>query len=339
MFTPDTPVFIIAEMSANHGQDFAKAVNILHAAREAGADAVKIQTYTPDTITIDCDSDLFRIDTPPWEGRTLHELYGEAYTPWEWQPELKRIADDLGIVLFSSPFDETAVDFLETINVPCYKIASFELVDIPLIRKVARTNKPVIMSTGMSTKAEIEEAVSAFHQAGGTELALLKCVSSYPAPPEAMNLNTIPDMARRFSVATGLSDHTLGSSVAVASVALGARIVEKHFTLSRDDQGPDSSFSMEPKEFADMVQAIRTVEKALGSPSYGPGKSEKSSGKYRRSLFVTADMDQGDTFTEANVRSIRPAMGLHTRHRDEILGRKAKTAISRGTPLAWDLID
>lgn len=334
MFTKDRPVFIIAEMSANHGQDYDQAVKIIHAAKEAGADAVKLQTYTPDTITIDCDNEYFQIQGTIWDGRTLHDLYGEAYTPWDWQPKLKKVADDLGLMLFSTPFDFTAVDFLEDMDVPCHKIASFEMIDLPLIRKVAQTGKPVIMSTGMATEAEIEEAVEAFKQAGGTELVLLKCTSAYPAPPEEMNLRTIPYLAEKFDVLSGLSDHTLGIDMPVAAVALGARVIEKHFCLSREKGGPDTAFSLEPAEFKAMVDAVRNVEKGLGQVCFELTEKQKSSLTFRRSLFVVKDMEAGETFTEENVRSIRPGHGLHTRHYEEVLGKTATQAIPKGTPLS-----
>ena len=332
------PVYIIAEMSANHNQHFDQAVKIIEAAKEAGADAVKLQTYTPDTITIDCDNEYFRIKGTIWEGKTLYELYGEAYTPWEWQPKLKQVADKLGLHLFSSPFDHTAVDFLENMNVPAYKVASFELVDLPLLRKIAETGKPIIMSTGMANLSEIDEAVKTVRDAGATQVALLKCTSAYPALPEEANLNTIPHLAQTFGVVAGISDHTLGNAVAVASVALGACIVEKHFTLSRKDPGPDSSFSMEPEQFKAMVKDIRTVEKALGKVSYEITEKQKSSRVFRRSLFAVKDIRKGQKFTEENIRSIRPGYGLHSRYLEAVLGRNANKNIEKGTPLGWDLI-
>lgn len=331
-------VYVIAEMSANHGQSFEQAVKIVEAAKEAGADAVKLQTYTPDTLTIDCDNEYFRIKGSVWDGRRLYDLYGEAYTPWEWQPKLKGVADRLGLDLFSSPFDDTAVDFLERMGVPAYKIASFELVDTALLRKVASTGKPVILSTGMATYAEIEEAAQTLREAGCKELALLKCNSGYPAPPEEMNLRTIPHLAEAFHVPVGLSDHTLGIAVPVAAVALGACIIEKHFTLSRATPGPDSAFSLEPHEFKAMVDAVRVAEKALGEVRYEPTKHEAASRAFRRSLFVVEDMKAGDVFTESNVRSIRPAHGLAPKHLPEVLGRRAVRDIARGTPLARDMM-
>ena len=335
---PGHPTYIIAEMSANHNQDFHKAVKIIESAKEAGANAVKLQTYTPDTITINCDNDYFRIKGTSWEGKSLYELYGEAYTPWEWQPKLKKIANDLGMDLFSTPFDHTAVDFLEKMDVPAYKVASFELLDLPLLRKIAQTGKPIIMSTGMATLAEIDEAVSTIRETGGNQLALLKCTSAYPAPADEMNLRTIPHLADAFGVPVGLSDHTLGIAVPVAAVALGACIIEKHFTLSRQNPGPDSAFSLEPCEFKEMVDAIRTTENALGEVSYEITEKQKVSRVFRRSLFVVKDVKKGEKFTEENVRSIRPGYGLHTRHIDQAIGRQAKVLIEKGTPLDWDLI-
>lgn len=336
---PGCATYIIAEMSANHGHRFEQAVEIIKAAKEAGADAVKLQTYTPDTITIDCDSEIFRVAKPSlWEGRSLFELYGEAYTPWDWQPKLKAIANDLGLDCFSSPFDFTAVDFLEKMEVPAYKIASFELVDLPLIRHVARTGKPAIISTGMASLAEIDDAVRAFREAGGRELALLKCNSGYPAPPEEMNLRTIPHLAEAFGLPVGLSDHTLDLAVPVTAVALGACILEKHFTLSRATPGPDNAFSLEPHEFRAMVDAVRTTERALGRVNYEPTAKEKGSRVHRRSLFVVSDMKAGEPFTAENVRSIRPAHGLPPKYLPDILRRRAGQDIPRGTPLAWNLV-
>ncbi|MCD4754760.1 MAG: pseudaminic acid synthase [Deltaproteobacteria bacterium] len=329
--------YIIAEMSGNHNQSFENAVKIIEAAKWAGADAVKLQTYTPDTLTIDCDDHYFHIKRTIWKGKNLYELYGEAYTPWKWQPKLKKIANDLGMDLFSTPFDHTAVDFLEKMDVPAYKVASFELVDLPLLRKIAQTGKPIVMSTGMATLAEIDEAVSTIREAGGNQLALLKCTSAYPAPPDEMNLRTIPHLAEAFGVPTGLSDHTLGVAVSVAAVALRACIIEKHFTLSRQDSGPDSAFSIEPHEFKEMVDAIRTVEKALGQISYDITPIQTESRAFRRSLFVVKDMKQGDVFTEKNVRSIRPGNGLPPKYIEYALGRRAANGIKRGTPLTWDL--
>jgi pseudaminic acid synthase len=333
------PVYLIAEVSANHHQDFDEAVKIIRAAKDAGADSVKLQTYTADTMTIASPREEFRIGGGTiWDGRNLHELYGEAFTPWDWQPRLKRVANDLGLDLFSTPFDDTAVDFLEQMDVPAYKLASFELVDIPLIKKIASTGKPLIMSTGMATGAEIEEAIAAARQAGATQIALLKCTSAYPAPAEEMNLRTIPEMSRRFDLPVGLSDHTMGIAVPVAAVALGACIVEKHITLSRAVPGPDSAFSLEPQEFKAMVDAVREAEKALGDIHLGEAGKEAASRAFRRSLFVVQDVKEGEIFTAENVRCIRPGLGMHTRHLPEILGRRAARPIERGTPLSWSLV-
>jgi pseudaminic acid synthase len=331
--------YIIAEMSANHNQKFETAVKIIEAAKGVGADAIKIQTYTPDTMTLDCDNKYFHIgEGTIWEGRNLYDLYGEAYTPWDWQPKLKNVADDIGIDFFSTAYDNSAVDFLEDMDVPVYKVASFENVDLPLLRYIAKTGKPIIMSTGMATLAEIDEAVRTIRDAGGEQLALLKCTSAYPAPPEEMNLRTIPHLAQAFGLPTGLSDHTLDVAVPVAAVALGACIVEKHFTLSRDIQGPDSTFSLEPNEFRAMVDAIRIAEDALGEINYEVTEREKASQVFRRSLFVVEDMKAGDVFTDKKVRSIRPGYGLHTRHLEDVLGRQALHEIKRGTPLYWNLV-
>jgi N-acetylneuraminate synthase len=319
-------------------------VRILHAAKDAGADAVKLQTYTADTITLRSDKECFRIAGGTlWDGRILHDLYQEAFTPWEWQPKLKDIAGELGMHLFSSAFDDTAVDFLERMNVPAHKVASFELVDIGLIEKMARTGKPLIMSTGMASADEISEAVEAARgaacEAGPLQLALLKCTSAYPAPAEDSNLRTIPELARRFGCPVGLSDHTMGIAVPVAAVALGACIIEKHLCLRRADGGPDSAFSLEPSEFKAMVEAVRTAEKALGSVQFASGPREANSRKFRRSLFVVEDIKKGELFTKQNVRSIRPSDGLHPRHFDEVLGKRAARDVERGTPLRWELVE
>ncbi len=336
---PGNPTYIIAELSANHGQDFDQAVRLVRAAKEAGADAIKLQTYTADTLTIRSDRPEFRVGGGTlWDGRTLYDLYCEAYTPWEWQPRLKLLADQIGIDLFSTPFDPSAVAFLERMNVPAYKVASFELVDLPLIEQIARTGKPMIMSTGMATLAEIGEAVATARHAGARGIALLKCTSAYPAPPEAIHLRTIAHLSEAFDVPAGLSDHTLGIAVPVAAVALGATIVEKHFTLSRAVPGPDSAFSLEPNEFKAMVEAIRTAEKALGRIHYGLENQEEASRVFRRSLFVVKDMKAGDEFTGDNVRSIRPGHGLPPKYLADVLGRSATMDVSRGTPLSWDLV-
>ncbi|GAC1410559.1 MAG: pseudaminic acid synthase [Actinomycetota bacterium] len=337
---PGHPAYVIAEMSANHLGDLDYAKRIVLAAAESGADAIKLQTYTADTITIDVDSPVFKQRTGGtlWEGRGLYELYEEGSMPWEWQPELKRVADDAGLHLFSAPFDHTAVDFLETMNVPAYKVASFEIVDIPLIEKMAATGKPLIISTGMSSREEIDEAVAAARSAGAKHIALLKCVSAYPAPPEEMNLASIPAMAHDFGLPVGLSDHTMGIAAPIAAVALGACIIEKHFTLARADGGPDGAFSLEPHELAAMIEGIRFAEVAVGIPKYGPGTTEEGSRAFRRSLFIVEDIKAGEALNETNVRSIRPGDGLHPRHYREVLGRTATRDLPRGTPLAWDLL-
>jgi len=336
---PGYPTFMIAEMSANHNQNFNEAVEIIHTARQCGADAVKLQTYTPDTLTIDAENENFRIKhNALWDGKTLYELYQEAHTPWEWQPKLKKIAEDLGLICFSTPFDKTAVDFLEEMNVPAYKIASFEITDIPLIEYIASKGKPVIISTGIATLCDIEEAINACKRMGNDQIALLKCTSAYPTPLEEVNLRTIPNMAETFKILVGISDHTLDISVPIASVALGAKIIEKHFILDRKLGGPDAAFSLEPEEFKAMVKAVREVEKALGEVSYELTGKMKKSREFSRSLFVVKDIKAGDFFTEKNIRSIRPGYGLHPRYLKDIIGRKAKNKIKRGTPLTWDLI-
>ena len=333
------PTYVIAELSANHNQDFDQAVRILHAAKDAGADAIKLQTYTADTITLRSDKEYFRIGGGTlWDGRTLHDLYQEAFTPWEWQPKLKTITEELGMHLFSSAFEATAVDFLEQMRVPAHKVASFELVDIGLILKMARTGKPIIMSTGMATEAEISEALQAARGAGATQIALLKCTSAYPASADEANLLTIPELSRRFGCPAGLSDHTMGVAVPVAAVALGACILEKHLCLRRADGGPDGAFSLEPEEFKAMVAAVRTAERSLGLVQFAPSPSEVNSRRFRRSLFIVTDVKKGELFTEQNVRSIRPADGLHPRYYPEVLGKRAAVDIEPGTPLAWALV-
>ena len=334
-----TPPYVVAELSANHHQSYDQAVKIIQAAKEAGADAVKLQTYTPETMTLCSDRNEFRIGGGTlWDGRSLHDLYREAYTPWEWQPKLKKVANELGLDLFSSPFDESAVDFLETMNVPAYKLASFELVDIGLIQKMARTGKPLIISTGMASLEEMREAIQVAREAGATQMALLKCTSAYPSSPDEMNLRTMPELARMFDVPVGISDHTLGIEVPVAAVSLGACIVEKHLTLSRSEKGPDSEFSLEPSEFKAMVEAVRVTERALGKVHFGVSPQELKSRVFRRSLFVVEDVKQGEPFTPGNLRSIRPGHGLHTRHLPEILGKHAARDVERGTPMSWDFV-
>ncbi len=337
---PDFPTYIIAEMSGNHNQNFDEACEIVRAAAETGADALKLQTYTPDTITLNVRNEHFLLgEGTLWAGKNLYDLYGEAYTPWEWQPKLKELGESLGMQVFSSPFDFTSVDFLEDMGVAAYKIASFELVDIPLIEYVASKGKPMIMSTGMAQLPEIEEAVAAARHGGCQDLALLKCNSAYPAPANEMNLRVIPDLAKRFDVVAGLSDHTLGQAAAIASVALGGRIIEKHFTLSRAVPGPDSAFSMEPAEFKAMVDAVRETEAALGEVKYEVTAKEQASRVFRKSLFVAADVKAGELFTEANLRCVRPGNGLHTRHWREILGKPASRDLPAGTPLEKAHVD
>lgn len=332
--------FIVAEVSANHLQDYSRAEAIIRAAGDAGADAVKLQTYTPDTITLNCDNDYFQITQGTiWDGTTLHKLYETAYTPWDWQPRLMKLANELGMECFSSPFDDTAVDFMQEMNMPAYKVASFEINDIPLIRKIAKLGKPVILATGIAYLEDIERAVSVCREEGNEQVILLKCTSTYPSPYEDMNLKVIPNMAQVFNCITGLSDHSMGSVAAVASVALGAKMVEKHFTLSRADGGPDAAFSMEPAEFKRMVDEIRIVEKALGSVTYELTEKQKKSREDGRSLFVVKDMKAGEEFTKENVHSIRPAFGMHTMYYDKILGQRARTDIPKGTPLDWKYID
>jgi len=327
-------VFIIAELSANHNHDFDIAVRSLHAMKEAGADAVKLQTYTADTITMNCDNEHFQIRQGTlWDGKTLYELYEEAYTPWEWQPKLKQLADELGLLCFSSPFDHTAVDFLEEMNVPAYKIASFEITDIPLIEYVASKGKPVIMSTGIAELKDIEAAVDACKRMNNEQIALLKCTSAYPAPMDDVNLQTIPDLADKFGCVIGLSDHTLGTSVPIAAVALGAKIIEKHFILDKKIGGPDASFSLEPQEFRQMVDAIRDTEKALGTVTYELSEKVKNNRIFARSLFVVEDVKEGEEFTSANVRSIRPGYGLSPAYLNEVLGKKSLANIKAGNPL------
>lgn len=332
----NSPIFIIAEISANHLRSFDNAVKIIQEAKRAGADAIKLQTYTPDTITLDCDNKYFQITQGTiWDGTTLHKLYQEAYTPWEWQPKLKEIAEKEGLVFFSSPFDFTAVDFLEEMDVPAYKIASFEITDIPLIEYIASKRKPIIISTGIATLADIEEALDACKRMGNNQIALLKCTSAYPSPLEDINLRVIPNMMDTFGGIVGLSDHTLGHTVALAAVALGAKIVEKHMTLSRDDGGPDAKFSMEPYEFKEMVTRIRELEKALGHVTYELTDKQKKSREHSRSLFVVKDIKKGEAFTEKNIKSIRPGFGIATKYINEVIGKKARYDIERGTPVDW----
>lgn len=333
------PVYIVAELSANHNGSLDRALELIRVAKKVGADAVKLQTYTADTITIDVNNELFTVrGGTAWDGRTLHSLYNEATTPWEWYPILSAEALNQGLALFSTPFDESAVAFLEAQNTPAYKVASFELVDLPLLRKMAATGKPMIISTGMASLCEIEEALTTVRAAGAQQIILLKCTSSYPALPNEMNLRTIPHLADTFGVLAGLSDHTLGITVPIAAVTLGACLIEKHLTLSRADGGVDSGFSLEPDEFREMVNAIRITEQALGEIKYAPNSTEKNSLKFRRSLFVVREIRAGELFTLANVRSIRPSYGLHPRYLEQILGHPAARDIPRGTPLEWSMI-
>lgn len=335
-----SPAFIIAEMSANHLMDFDRAVKIIHAAKEAGADAIKIQTYTPDTITINSDKPWFQITQETiWDGTTLYKLYESAYTPWEWQPKLKEIAERIGLIFFSSPFDLISVDFLENLCIPAYKIASFEITDVPLLKKVARTGKPIFISTGIALLADIELALKVCREEGNENVILLKCSSAYPAPYDCINLKTISNMESTFNCVVGLSDHTLGSAVSVAGVSIGAKVVEKHLTLKRDDGGPDSAFSMEPDEFKQMVESIRIAEMAVGKVAYDLTYKQKRSREHSRSLFIAKDMKAGEMFTPENLRSVRPSCGLHTKYYEEILGKRIKKDAECGTPLSWNLID
>jgi len=335
---PDQPPYVIAEMSGNHNGDIDRALALLEAAKKSGADAVKLQTYTADTITIDHDGPEFRIKGGLWDGETLYQLYKKAHTPWDWHPRLFARARELGITVFSSPFDATAIDFLEKLDAPAYKIASFEIVDLPLIERAARTGKPLIISTGIADLGEIGEAVEAARAAGGREIALLHCTSGYPTPPGDSNLKTIPHLAEAFGVIAGLSDHTLGTAVSVAAVVLGAAIIEKHFTLRRADRGPDAAFSLEPEELAQLVADCRTAWSALGKVNYALEASEKGNKTFRRSLYAVQDVPVGAAFTADNVRSIRPGLGLPPKHLPDVLGRRASRAVARGTPLAWSMI-
>lgn len=336
----DAAPFVIAEMSGNHNQSLDRALEIVEAAAKAGAHALKIQTYTPDTMTLDLDEREFHISDPNslWAGTSLYRLYGEAYTPWEWHKPIFDHCKELGMVGFSTPFDETAVDFLESLDVPCYKIASFENTDLPLIRNVAATKKPLIISTGMATVAELDETVRAAREAGCRDLILLKCTSTYPATPENTNILTIPHLRELFGCEVGLSDHTMGVGVSVASVALGAAVIEKHFTLNRADGGVDSTFSMEPAEMEQLVMETERAWQALGQVSYGPTEKEKKSLIFRRSLYVVKDMKAGDRLTRENLRAIRPGLGLPTKYYELVLGREVNRDVARGTAVSWTLI-
>jgi N-acetylneuraminate synthase len=337
---PGQPVYVIAELSANHGQSLARALELVDLAADAGADAVKLQTYTPETMTLDLDLPAFRVgDGTLWAGRRLADLYAEAMTPWEWYPELADAARRRGLALFSTPFDRTAVDFLVEHGAPAFKIASFELVDLPLIREAASHGRPLIMSTGMASADEIDAAVRAATEAGAAGVALLRCNSSYPAPTTEMDLRTIPDMAARWQVPIGLSDHTLDVTALTAALALGACLLEKHFTLDRGEPGPDAAFSLEPDELAKTVQTVRTVEAALGRVRYGPSPSEQASLAFRRSVWVTRPVAEGETFTEDNLRALRPAGGIAPDELAGVVGRRARRGIDAGTALTWDLVD
>lgn len=333
------PAYIIAEMSANHAGSIERAIEMISVAKEAGADCVKIQTYTADTMTIDCRNEYFNIEQGTWEGENLYGLYQKAYTPWEWQDKLRDEAAKVGIDFLSTPFDNTSVDFLEELGMSFYKIASFELVDIPLLEYIAAKNKPIIMSTGMGTLEEINEAVEAIYSTGNRQLALMKCSSAYPAKSEEMNLNTICDMKSRFDIPVGLSDHSMGAFSAATAVAMGANIIEKHFCISRAVKNPDSTFSLEPDEFRDMVNQVREVEKAMGKVRYGVTRQEETNARFRRSLFVVKDIAAGEQLTPENIRSIRPAFGIKPKYYKEVLGKTAKRDISRGTPLLFDDIE
>lgn len=334
----DEPTYMISELSGNHNGSLEKAFTMMEAAKAAGADAIKIQTYTADSLTIDSNAAPFQIQSGLWQGQNLYQLYQKAFTPWEWHEALFQKAKALEITLFSSPFDIAAVELLESLGCPAYKIASFEILDHELIAAAAATGKPLIMSTGMATLEEIEEAVTVARKAGAKELALLKCTSAYPADPKEMNLACIPHLASTFNLVSGLSDHTLGTSVPVAAVALGARIVEKHMTLLRADGGPDAAFSLEPQEFEEMVKAVRTIEQGLGQITYGPTAAEKKSLVFRRSLFVVKDIARGESLTKEHVRCIRPGHGMAPKHLNKVLGKRAEQDIPRGTPLTWDLV-
>jgi pseudaminic acid synthase len=330
--------FVIAEVSANHKQDYKLAVEMIKAAKNCGSDAVKFQAYTPDTMTIDVNNEYFMVNHPEWGGQSLYELYKKAYTPWKWFTDLKKIADDLGIIFLCTAFDKSSVDMLEKLGISAHKISSFELVDLPLIEYAAKTRKPLIMSTGMADMDEIQEAVDTAKKSGAEEIILLKCVSSYPAKPEEMNLKTIPNMKDRFNCPVGLSDHSLGIGASVCAVALGAAVIEKHFILSRGIKTPDSFFSIEPHELKDLIDNIRIAEKAIGKVHYELTDEEKKSMIFRRSLFVVKDVKAGEKVTNENIRSIRPGCGLPTKYIEKVIGRTFKKDLSKGIPLNWDLI-
>jgi pseudaminic acid synthase len=334
---PGQPPFVIAEISANHNGSLNRALDIMRAAKDAGADAVKLQTYTPDTMTIDHDGPDFSIKGGLWDGSTLYDLYKTACTPWEWHADLFACGRELGLIVFSTPFDFTAVDFLAKLDAPAYKIASFELIDLPLIRKCAEVGKPMIMSTGMADLAEISVAVKAAREAGATDIALLHCTSGYPAPPEESDLRTIPHLAEAFGLPVGLSDHTPGIAAAVAGIALGATIIEKHFTLRRADGGPDAAFSLEPDEFRALCDNARLAWQALGNVRYEKTASEKGNAQFRRSLYIVEDMQVGDVLSEKNMRAIRPGYGLAPKYYDRLIGKRINQSVGRGTPVSWEL--
>ena len=338
--TIEHPPFIIAEMSGNHNQSLDRALRIVKAAADSGVDAIKLQTYTPDTMTLDLDKDEFLIseESNPWKGRSLYDLYKEAHTPWEWHKPIFDLAEKLGLIAFSTPFDDTAVEFLQNMNVPCYKIASFENIDTPLIRKVANTGKPLLISSGMASVTELKETIKIARANGCNDIVLLKCTSTYPATPENTNITTIPHMRGLFECEVGLSDHTTGIGVSVAGVALGATVIEKHFTLKRSDGGVDSAFSLEPQEMKNLVKETKRAWQALGQITYGPTEEEKAFLKFRRSLYITKNMKAGDVLTKDNMRSIRPNSGLEPKYLDTVLGKKIKKSVKRGTALRWELI-
>lgn len=335
----NNPCYIIAEMSANHGGDYSRAVEIIHQAKEVGADCIKLQTYTADTITLNSKKDDFKLKGGLWDGRYLYELYDSAYTPWEWHEGLKKVAEELGLDFLSTPFDPTAVDFLDELGVEFYKIASFECVDIPLIKKIASKKKPIIMSTGLASLGEIEEAIEAIRDEGNNQLVVLKCSSAYPAIPEDMNIKTMCAIKDTFNVIPGISDHTMGSVSCIAAVALGAKVIEKHICLDRSIETADSAFSMEPHEFKKMVDDVRACEKALGKVNFKRSKKEMLSLSSRKSIYISKDIKKGELFTEENIRCVRPGTGLHTRYYFEIIGKKAANDIEFGEPLKWSMIE
>ncbi|KER02524.1 pseudaminic acid synthase [Photorhabdus temperata] len=336
---PNEPPYIIAELSANHNGDINRAIKIMTLAKEAGADAIKLQTYTPDTITMNCDSDEFQINGGLWDGQTLYQLYKSAYMPWEWHIPLFKKAEELSITIFSSPFDFTAIDFLEELNAPAYKVASFEIVDLPLIKRIAQTKKPMIISTGMANEDEILEAINTARENGCEELIVLHCVSGYPAPADQYNLRTISDISRKFNVLSGLSDHTIDNATAVASVALGACLIEKHVTLDRNGGGADDSFSLEPKELQLLCKDTKTAWLSLGNVNYEKTEAEKGNVKFRRSLYAVRDIAKGEKLTPENIKSIRPGFGLPPKYYEDVLGKHANIDIKAGTALKFDIIN